>query len=57
MGHKRNQSLSEEEKKKSDNMVVSDTKIYLKMKNKSLVSIKGEKTLYYKYKKLLFRKD
>ena len=28
-------------KKKSDNMVVNDTKIYQKMKNKSFLSIEG----------------
>ena len=36
----RYQSLSKEEKEKSDNMVVNDTKIYQKMKNKSLLRIK-----------------
>ena len=46
-------------KKKSDNMVVSDMKIYQRMKNKSLLSIKKviineKKTPYYNYKKLLF---
>ena len=33
------QNLSKEEKEKSNNMVVDDTKIYQKMKNKSLLSI------------------
>ena len=46
-------------KKKSDNMVVNDMKIYQRMKNKSLLSIKKviineKKTPYYNYKKLLF---
>ena len=56
----RYQSLSLKKKKiKSDNVVVNDTKIYQKMKNKSLLSkekifIKSEKTPYYNYKKLLF---
>ena len=36
----RHQSLSKKEKEKSDNLVVKDTKIYEKMKNKSLLSIK-----------------
>ena len=35
----RYQSLSKEKKEKSGNMVVDDTKIYQKMKNKSLLSI------------------
>ena len=35
----RYQSLSKKKKKKNDNMVVNDTKIYQKMKNKSLLSI------------------
>ena len=35
----RYQNLSKEEKEKSNNMVVEDTKIYQKMKNKSLLSI------------------
>ena len=35
----RYQSLSKKKKKKSDNIVVKDTKIYQKMKNKSLLSI------------------
>ena len=34
--HERYQSLSQKEKKKSNNMVVNYTKIYEKMKNKSL---------------------
>ena len=33
------QGLSKEEKEKSDNMVVNDTKIYQKMKNKNWLSI------------------
>ena len=37
--HERYQSLSQEEKKKSNNMVVNDTKISQKMKNKSLSNI------------------
>ena len=40
----RYQSLSIEEKKESDNMVVNDTKIYPKMKNKSLLSIENNIT-------------
>ena len=32
-------SLSKEEKKKSNNMVANDTRIYQKMKNKSWLSI------------------
>ena len=35
-------------KKKSNNMVVNDTKIYQKMKNKSLLSIEKK---YYKIRK------
>ena len=35
----RYQSISEKEKKKNNNMVVNYTKIYEKMKNKSLLSI------------------
>ena len=35
----RNQNLSKEEKEKSNNTVVNDTKIYLNMKNQSLLSI------------------
>ena len=38
-GHERYQNLSKEEKEKSDNMVVNNTKIYLKMKNKTLLSV------------------
>ena len=42
-------------------MVMNDTKIYQKIKNKSLLSIeknivKSEKTHYYDYKKQLFFK-
>ena len=37
--HVRNQNLSKEEKEKSNNTVVNDTKIYLNMKNQSLLSI------------------
>ena len=53
----RYQSISEKEKKKSNNMVVNYTKIYEKMKNKSLLSIeknivKLEKKLYYDCKKI-----
>ena len=45
-------------KKKIDNMVVNDTKIYQQMKNEGLLSIeknieKCEKTPYYNHKKLL----
>ena len=36
----RHQSLSKKEKEKSNSLVVKDTKIYEKMKNKSLLSIK-----------------
>ena len=36
---KRYQSFSKEEKEKSHNMVENNTKIYQKMKNKSLLSI------------------
>ena len=39
----RYQSLSKEEKEKSDNKVMSDTKIHQKMKNKSLLSIEKTK--------------
>ena len=35
----RYQNLSKEEKEKSNNMVVDNTKIYHKIKNKSLLSI------------------
>ena len=47
--------------KKSENMVMNDTKIYQKIKNKSLLSIeknivKSEKTHYYDYNKQLFFK-
>ena len=35
----RYQSLSKEEKDKNNNMVVNDTKIYQKMKNKSFLNI------------------
>ena len=35
----RYQSLSQGEKEKWDNMVVNNTKIYQKMKNKSLLSV------------------
>ena len=43
-------------KKKSDNIIVNNTKIYQKMKNKSWLNIekntrKQVKTLYCKYKK------
>ena len=53
----RYQSISEKEKKKSNNMVVNYTKIYEKMKNKSFLSIeknivKLEKKLYYDCKKI-----
>ena len=41
---KRYQSLSKEEKKKSNNMVVRDTKIYQKMKSKSWFNV-GKKCL------------
>ena len=60
---KRYQSLSKEQKEKSDNMVMNDTKAYQKMRNKSLLSIekimiKRKKTPYYNYKKLFpFRKS
>ena len=39
----RYQSLSKEEKEKSDNKVMTDTKIHQKMKNKSLLSIEKTK--------------
>ena len=39
----RYQSLSKEEKEKSDNKVMSDTKIHQKMKKKSLLSIEKTK--------------
>ena len=54
--------LKKKKKKKSDNMIVSVTKISRKLKNKSLLSIEKnviewEKTLYYNYKKIFwFRK-
>ena len=46
-------------KKKSGNIVVNNTNIYQKMKNKSLLSIEKniiewEETSYYNYKKILF---
>ena len=44
----RYQSLSKEEKEKSDNMVVNVTKIFQKMKNKSLLSIEKK---YYRIRK------
>ena len=55
----RYQSLSKEKKEKSDNLVVTDTKICQKMKHKSMLSIKkyiikGEKKRSYNYKKLFF---
>ena len=57
MAHERYQSLSREEKEKSGNMVVSDTKISQKMKEITCLTIektmiKWEKTHYYNYKKL-----
>ena len=39
---KRYQSLSKEEKEKNRNIVVNDTKIYQKMKNKSWLSIEKD---------------
>ena len=56
---KNTKDVPKKEKKKSDNIVVNDTKIYQKMKNKSLLSIeknvtKWEKVPHYNYKKLLF---
>ena len=53
----RYQSLSKEEKEKKWYMVVKDTKISQKMKNKRWLSIeknitKWEKSPYYNYKKL-----
>ena len=53
----RYQSLSKEEKEKKWYMVVKDTKISWKMKNKRWLSIekniiKWEKSPYYNYKKL-----
>ena len=54
----RYQSPSKEEKEKTDSMVVNDTKVYQKMKNKSLLTveknIKWENMSYYNYKKYLF---
>ena len=54
----RYQSPSKEEKEKTDSMVVNDTKVYQKMKNKSLLivekNIKWENMSYYNYKKYLF---
>ena len=44
----RYQSLSQGEKEKWDNMVVNNTKIYQKMKNKSLLSMVKK---YYTLKK------
>ena len=46
-------------KEKGNKMVVNDTKIYWKMKNKKLLIIekniiKLERMAYYNYKKLLF---
>ena len=51
----------EKKKKKSNNMIVNDTKIYPEIENKSLLNIgkniiKWEKILYYTYKKLPFKK-
>ena len=46
--HKSYQSLSKEEKEKSDNMAVNDTKISQKMKNKSWLIIEKK---YYKMRK------
>ena len=48
-----------EKSKKSNNMVLNDTKIYQKMKNKSVLSIETniinrEKMSYYNYKEQLF---
>ena len=40
--HKWYQSLSKEEKEKNNNMVVNNTRIYQKMKNKSLLSIEKD---------------
>ena len=53
----RYQSLSKKEKEESNNMLLNDSKIYQKMKNKSLLSIernliKWKKMPYYNYKKL-----
>ena len=62
--HERGKSFSKEEKEKKGNiMVVNNTKIYQKMKNKCLMSIekniiKWEKTPNYNYKELFsFRKS
>ena len=62
--HERDKSFSKEEKEKKGNiMVVNNTKIYQKMKNKCLMSIekniiKWEKTPNYNYKELFsFRKS
>ena len=41
---KNTKDVLKKEKKKSDNIVVNDTKIYQKMKNKSLLSIEKNVT-------------
>ena len=41
---KNTKDVPKKEKKKSDNIVVNDTKIYQKMKNKSLLSIEKNVT-------------
>ena len=49
-GRKRYQSISKEEKEKSNNMVVNDTKISQKMKKKSCYLVEYRKK-YYKMRK------
>ena len=44
-GRKRYQSLSKEEKEKSNNMVVNDTKISQKMKKNLVISLSIEKKM------------
>ena len=53
----RYQTLCKEKKrKKTDNMVVKDTKIYQEMKNKVLVEYR-KKPPYYNYKKLVLKSN
>ena len=56
---KRYQSLFKEEKEKSNNIVMNNTKICQKMKNKGLLSIEKnivnlEKAANYSYKELFY---
>ena len=47
----KNKSLSKKEKEKSNNIVMSNAKIYLKMKNKSSLNIEKK---YYEINALLY---